>query len=732
MVQTTIPLIQTSIPLISTTNPIIETTVSIIETTIPIIETTIPIIETTISIIETTIPIIQTTIPIIETTIPIIQTTIPIVQTTIIIIETTIPIIETTIPIIETTIPIIETNIPIIQTTIPIIETTIPIIEMDIAHQYIMINEKIYFNISLDENIISDDQVNYKLKLNNIYTTFTSTKYYQNNKNENRTIIDLRNCEYKLKDAYNISYNKTLFVVALEITQEGMKIPIIEYEVYYKTNENKLINLNLIYCKNEKIEISTPISINSSIDVYNPKSGYYNDLCYIVTTSSGTDICLEDRRQEFIDKNLSICEENCDFKYYNYTNKKVTCSCAIKLSLSSIQNIKIDKEKLKKNFKDINNIANIKFLICYKIAFKKKNLLSNIGFYIMDFIFLLYIIFLILFYSKYQHLFLNEIKKVFNNSKNGYINTNNKNNLNKTDIIENRKKIVNIKKKSNKNYKTKKSNVANARRYKTKISSDDSKTKNILFFNKKNKKEKNNNFRKKNYILEYNDTELNALPYKNALKNDKRTYMQYYLSLLKIKHQLIFSFCPSRDYNSRIIKIILFLFFFVTELTINALFFNDETMHKIYVDQGSFNLAYQIPQIIYSSLLSLIMISLFQSFSLTESNILVLKEEMRKKQKNFDEKLKKLFRKIKIKFIFFFIFTTTTIFVFWFYITCFCGIYKNTQIHLIKDTILSFVTSFIFQFIKLLVPGIFRRAALNNVKKDKKYLYNFSQFLGNI
>ena len=283
MVQTTIPLIQTSIPLISTTNPIIETTVSIIETTIPIIETTIPII-------ETTIPIIQTTIPIIETTIPIISSTNPIIKTTVSIIQTTIPIIETTIPIIQTTIPIIQTTIPIIQTTIPIIETTIPIIKMDIEHQYIMINEKIYFNISLDENIISDDQVNYKLKLNNIYTTFTSTKYYQNNKNENRTIIDLRNCEYKLKDAYNISYNKTLFVVALEITQEGMKIPIIEYEVYYKTDENKLINLNLTYCKNEKIEISTPISINSSIDVYNPKSGYYNDLCYIVTTSSGTDI----------------------------------------------------------------------------------------------------------------------------------------------------------------------------------------------------------------------------------------------------------------------------------------------------------------------------------------------------------------------------------------------------------------------------------------------------------
>ena len=201
----------TTIPNIITTN--IPTTIPI---SIPRIPTfTIPIIPTTISMVQTTIPLIQTSIPLISTTNPII--------------ETTVSIIETTIPIIETTIPIIETTIPIIQTTIPIIETTIPIIKMDIEHQYIMINEKIYFNISLDENIISDDQVNYKLKLNNIYTTFTSTKYYQNNKNENRTIIDLRNCEYKLKDAYNISYNKTLYIIALEITQEGMKIPIIEY-----------------------------------------------------------------------------------------------------------------------------------------------------------------------------------------------------------------------------------------------------------------------------------------------------------------------------------------------------------------------------------------------------------------------------------------------------------------------------------------------------------------------
>ena len=60
-------------------------------------------------------------------------------------------------------------------------------------------------------------------------------------------------------------------------------------------------------------------------------------------------------------------------------------------------------------------------------------------------------------------------------------------------------------------------------------------------------------------IMVYNDKEMNELTYEQALKYDKRNYIQYYYSLLKTKHILIFSFCTSNDYNSKIIKIDLFL-----------------------------------------------------------------------------------------------------------------------------------------------------------------------------
>ena len=94
--------------------------------------------------------------------------------------------------------------------------------------------------------------------------------------------------------------------------------------------------------------------------------------------------------------------------------------------------------------------------------------------------------------------------------------------------------------------------------------------------------------------LEYTDSELNSLSYLDATKIDKRSFFQYYFSLLKKKQSILFSFYPNKDYNSQIIKSFLFFFFYTSDITVNALFFTDDTMHKIYVDSGSFNLFYQL------------------------------------------------------------------------------------------------------------------------------------------
>ena len=94
------------------------------------------------------------------------------------------------------------------------------------------------------------------------------------------------------------------------------------------------------------------------------------------------------------------------------------------------------------------------------------------------------------------------------------------------------------------------------------------------------------------------------MDYEGALILDKISYFIYYISLLKNNHPLTFSFKPLNDYNSKMIKIFLFFFSLSLDFTINTLFFNDDTVHKIYEDKGKYVILFQIPQIIYPTIIS--------------------------------------------------------------------------------------------------------------------------------
>ena len=221
-----------------------------------------------------------------------------------------------------------------------------------------------------------------------------------------------------------------------------------------------------------------------------------------------------------------------------------------------------------------------------------------------------------------------------------------------------------------------------------------------------------------------NDEELNSLEYDLAIIIDKRTYFQYYFSLLKKKQLILFAFLPSNDYNLAAIKIALFLLSFSLYFTVNGFFFSDKTMNKINKGKGAFDIIIQIPQILYSSIISAVVNMILKQLSLSERQILIIKKE-----KNFNVAQKKsnqIRKYIKIKLALFFIFSLLLIFFFWYFISCFCAVYKNTQIILIKDTLISFGLSMLYPFGLNLIPGMFRIPALRAAKKDKKTLYKFS------
>ena len=202
-------------------------------------------------------------------------------------------------------------------------------------------------------------------------------------------------------------------------------------------------------------------------------------------------------------------------------------------------------------------------------------------------------------------------------------------------------------------------------------------------------------------LMKYNEGEINDLKYEKALIYDNRNFCGYYFSLIKTKHDLIFSFCYNEDYNSKIIKIDLFFINFVMNFAVNALFFTDDSMHKIYEEQGKFQFLYQLPQIIYSSIISMGLNYLLQLLALSEEGILEFKRN--KNVNNISERKIKLFYKLLLKSILFFISSIIFLVIFWYYIAMFCAIYENTQMHLLNDTLISFGLSLLYHYCILFV-----------------------------
>jgi len=125
---------------------------------------------------------------------------------------------------------------------------------------------------------------------------------------------------------------------------------------------------------------------------------------------------------------------------------------------------------------------------------------------------------------------------------------------------------------------------------------------------------------------------MNSFNYKDAKEKDNRTYCQYYISLLKTKHILIFSFFLLSDYNPQITKIYIFFFIFAINYLVSAMFYTDEVIHKIDEDEGSFDLTYQLPIMLYSLIISTVLKIALNASGLYEQNIIEYKNDKKKRK----------------------------------------------------------------------------------------------------
>ncbi len=735
-----------------------------------------------------------------------------------------------------TTILIPETSLPI-SSTIFIPETSLPISSTTFIHDNFspttLIKETTIEKTTGNYKNSIDDiiQGNYKGKLTNeqiediynelkksikantsklietenVIIQISSLEEQKNNNNPNISSIDLGDCEDIIKGKEDLSDEDSLIIIKTDLKSEDLSSTYIQYEVY---NPKTLKKISLDICEGISISINIPVNLEqnteslysylneSGYNLFNLNDSFYNDICSTFTTENGTDLTLADRKNIIYDSNanISMCQESCQFLYYNTTLKKAKCDCSVQIenTTTDINKINFKKDNFADSFYSTLTNSNFLVLKCFKLVFSVKGQKNNKGSYAMTAITFLYIILMFIFIfnghkkiNSYIKLLLKQKLINSGNLKNNNLKINSKvifpKRLNKNRSSSKKrslslrkkikKKSTNIGKKVHNelkriNYPPKKSSKKKRNSKKLQNSFENfsksdrnleikpnsfTNNVNIIFKNqnilltkknerdnsiKKNKKDKNTKKASSNQFIKLskefnikslNDEEMNDLDYEVAIEIDKRTYFQYYFSLLKKKHLILFAFIPNNDYNVYVVKISLLLLSFSLYFTINGFFFSDSTMNKINEDKGVFNIIFQIPQILYSTIISSIINMLLKRLSLSEKQFLSIKQE-----KDFqiaEKKSKDIKNCLIIKFTIYCILSFLLMIFFWYFISCFCAVYKNTQMILIKDTLLSFALSMVYPFGLNLLPGMFRIPALRAHKKDKKCLYKFSSLI---
>lgn len=165
------------------------------------------------------------------------------------------------------------------------------------------------------------------------------------------------------------------------------------------------------------------------------------------------------------------------------------------------------------------------------------------------------------------------------------------------------------------------------------------------------------------------------------------------------------------------IKIIIYLNSVILFLIFDVFFLNDDAMHRIYEDDGEYNLLYRLPILFFSDFISWIICVLLEILITNKNQLDKIQKDIKNEKikiniKDNDFLINKnsliiIFRefnyKFKIKRIFFYIITLLLNIFSWYYISCFFSVFYNTQKHLLID----FGINFLMNVIILLIKGIF-------------------------
>ena len=208
---------------------------------------------------------------------------------------------------------------------------------------------------------------------------------------QNKTIIDLGECEIQLREHYHINENDSLIIVKSEKKSDKVLDKNIDFNVYEPYNRSQL---NLSLCDENSFNLLIPFELNIEIqqlyeqikklgyNMFDINEPFYQDICTPYDSSDGTDILISDRINCFYNNDNVKCQQNCKFSNYSVEFHYLKCSCSESSNNESElfeRKVKLESKKMYERFYEVLKYPNVKIIKCYNILFNINTVTKNIG-----------------------------------------------------------------------------------------------------------------------------------------------------------------------------------------------------------------------------------------------------------------------------------------------------------------------------------------------------------------
>ena len=218
--------------------------------------------------------------------------------------------------------------------------------------------------------------------------------------------------------------------------------------------------------------------------------------------------------------------------------------------------------------------------------------------------------------------------------------------------------------------------------------------------------------------------EINHVPYSQALRIDRRDYLQIFFSILANEIKIICIFYYKNPYLHLSLSSSMYVFQLLLDLALNSFLYTDDYISEKYKN-GELKL---ITSILLSTMSNIF--TYFLSYFICELlNFAELLEMIIKfvvKKNLYLMSIIKFKKYLKLKLSVFYSIEFIYIICICYYLTIFCIVYSKTQLSFLMNYIIGIIDSLLFSFVFSFITSFFRYVSL---KFKFKQLYNVSKYL---